>query len=150
MADEANAVSDAVDAAASKLADQDREGLARYAREMSSKLGEAARQIEGRSVDELAADAKRPARSNPALFTLGSVAVGFGLSRFFKASAEHGNNDDAQHARDSLAQFYREQPLIAGSRGIAIGAVLGALVPPSLGVSTTPGEVDRKGHGIDV
>ncbi|MEX1198547.1 MAG: DUF3618 domain-containing protein [Pseudohongiellaceae bacterium] len=40
-------------------------------------------------------------------------------------------NASAQNARDSLAQFYRDQPLIAGSLGIAIGAALGALVPPT-------------------
>ncbi len=40
-------------------------------------------------------------------------------------------SESAQNARDSLAQFYREQPLIAGSLGIAIGAALGALVPPT-------------------
>lgn len=39
--------------------------------------------------------------------------------------------ESAQHARDSLVQFYREQPLLAGSLGIAIGAALGALVPPT-------------------
>lgn len=93
MADEAGAVSDAIDAAASQLDDQDREGLARYAREMSQNLTKVAGQIEDRSVDQLANDAKRLARNNPALFMLGSVAVGFGLSRFFKASAEHDNNN---------------------------------------------------------
>jgi len=35
----------------------------------------------------------------------------------------------AQNARDNIVDFYREQPLIAGSLGIAIGAALGALVP---------------------
>lgn len=39
--------------------------------------------------------------------------------------------ESAQNARDSLAHFYRDQPLIAGSLGIAIGAALGALVPPT-------------------
>ncbi|MCA1779256.1 MAG: DUF3618 domain-containing protein [Xanthomonadaceae bacterium] len=39
--------------------------------------------------------------------------------------------DSAQHARESLVQFYRDQPLLAGSLGIAIGAALGALVPPT-------------------
>ena len=39
--------------------------------------------------------------------------------------------DSAQNARESLAQFYRDQPLLAGSVGIAIGAALGALVPPT-------------------
>ena len=37
--------------------------------------------------------------------------------------------ESAQNARESLVQFYRDQPLLAGSVGIAIGAALGALVP---------------------
>ncbi len=37
--------------------------------------------------------------------------------------------DSAQNARESLVKFYRDQPLLAGSVGIAIGAALGALVP---------------------
>lgn len=94
FADEANTLSDAIDAAASKLDDQDREGLARYARELSSNLANAAEQLEGRSIDELANDAKQLSRNNPALFMLGSIVVGFGLSRFFKASAEHDHHDD--------------------------------------------------------
>lgn len=94
VADEADALSDAIDAAAAKLGDQDREGLARYARELSSNLANAAAQLEGRSIDELANDAKQLSRDNPALFMLGSIAVGFGLSRFFKASAEHDHHDD--------------------------------------------------------
>lgn len=40
-------------------------------------------------------------------------------------------NESMQNARESLVQFYRDQPLIAGSLGIAIGAALGALVPPT-------------------
>ncbi len=100
VADEADNLSDAIDAAASSLDDHDREGLARYARVLSSNLANAAGHLEGRSVDELANDAKRLARNNPALFMLGSIAVGFGLSRFFKASAEHEHhdNDNAQRA----------------------------------------------------
>jgi len=93
LADEAGALSDAIDAAAAHLDEQDRDGLARYAHEMSSKLAAAARQLEGRSVDQLAEDAKRLARDNPALFLLGSVAVGFGLSRFFKASDKHDRHE---------------------------------------------------------
>lgn len=102
MADEADNLSDAIDAAAANLDDNDREGLARYARELSSNLSNAAGQLEGRSVDELASDAKHLARNNPALFMLGSIAVGFGLSRFFKASAErdHHDNDEAYLADD--------------------------------------------------
>ncbi|HEX7718815.1 MAG TPA: hypothetical protein VF389_03325 [Woeseiaceae bacterium] len=94
LAEGADALSDAIDAAASNLDEQDRDGLARYARELSSNLASAAGQLEGRSVDELANDAKRLARNNPALFMLGSIAVGFGLSRFFKASSERDHHKD--------------------------------------------------------
>ncbi len=93
IVDGADALSDAVDAAAASLDDHDREGLARYARELSGNLADAAGHLEGRSVDELANDAKRLARNNPALFMLGSIAVGFGLSRFFKADAERDQHD---------------------------------------------------------
>lgn len=100
LAEEADALSNAIDAAASNLDDHDREGLARYARELSGHLATAAAQLEGRSVDDLANDARRLARNNPALFMLGSIAVGFGLSRFFKASAErdHDANDKAHRS----------------------------------------------------
>ncbi len=99
LADEADTLSDAIDAAASQLDDDDREGLARYARELSSNLANAAAQLEDRSVDELANDAKRLARNNPALFMLGSIAVGFGLSRFFKASSDRDHRPDTNAYR---------------------------------------------------
>ncbi len=103
LAAEADTLSDAIDTAASSLDDHDREGLARYARELSSNLANAAGQLEDRSVDELANDAKRLARNNPAMFMLGSIAVGFGLSRFFKASAEHDHDsDDRTHGADDV------------------------------------------------
>lgn len=117
IADEADNLSDAIDAAASSLDDHDREGLARYARQLSSNLANAAGQLEGRTVDELANDAKRLARNNPALFMLGSVAVGFGLSRFFKASAKHDHHDDAQRAdaNQNNAQFGNDDASIGAS-----------------------------------
>ena len=51
--------------------------------------------------------------------------------------------ESAQHARDSLVQFYRDQPLLAGSLGIAMGAALGALVP------STETEDDMFGEASD-
>jgi ElaB/YqjD/DUF883 family membrane-anchored ribosome-binding protein len=48
--------------------------------------------------------------------------------------------ESAQSVRDSLVHFYRDQPLLAGSLGIAIGAALGALVPPTEFEDDTFGE----------
>lgn len=52
--------------------------------------------------------------------------------------------ESAQNARDSLAQFYRDQPLLAGSLGIAIGAALGALIPPTEVEDDMLGEVSDR------
>jgi gas vesicle protein len=103
----ADALSDAIDAAASNLDEHDLEGLARYARKVSSDIASAAEHIEGRSVDELARDAKRLARNNPALFMLGSVAVGFGLSRFFKATADRDHTGDRLGENTRHSDSYR-------------------------------------------
>lgn len=52
--------------------------------------------------------------------------------------------ESAQSARDSLVKFYRDQPLLAGSLGIAIGAALGALVPPTDFEDDTFGEASDR------
>lgn len=56
--------------------------------------------------------------------------------------------ESAQSARESLMRFYRDQPLIAGSLGIAIGAALGALVPPTEMEDDMVGEASD--HSVDV
>jgi hypothetical protein len=43
--------------------------------------------MRGKSAEEMLQQAGRLARENPALFVTGSVAVGFGLSRFLRASS---------------------------------------------------------------
>jgi len=87
-AEQVEGLSAAVDQVASSLSDNDVEGLAAYARQTSEKLSTFAGHLQGRSVDELASDAKKIAHENPTAFLLGSVALGFGLSRFLKASQD--------------------------------------------------------------
>jgi hypothetical protein len=109
IAEEADTLSDAIDAAAASFDEHDRQGLARYTREMSSRLSEAAHHLEGRSIDQLADDAKRLARENPALFMLGSIAVGFGLSRFFKASEKHQHRHQSDYEQNDYRQNYGDE-----------------------------------------
>lgn len=68
------------------------------------------------------------ARSREKAAEIGDKAAAMG-DRVQVATADV--KESAQHARESLVKFYRDQPLLAGSLGIAIGAALGALVPPS-------------------
>lgn len=85
-AEELDSLSEAVDRAASAFSEEDREGLANYMRSASEQMSSLSRRLHERSIDELTEDAKRLARRNPAAFMLGSIALGFGLSRFLKAS----------------------------------------------------------------
>ncbi len=90
-ADEADKISSAVEAAAQE--DEDREGMASYVRELGEGMSTFAERLQNRNVEQLTEDARTLARDNPTAFLLGSVAVGFGLSRFFKASAERDHSD---------------------------------------------------------
>ena len=97
-------LSDVIDAAAETLSDQDREGLASYARQLSGSISSLADKLQSKSIDDLAKDAKAMARNNPNGFLLGSIALGFGLSRFAKAteSPESESQSDPAPSADTL------------------------------------------------
>jgi hypothetical protein len=79
-------LADAVETAASRLSELEHQGLADYASQLASYLSDMSGKLREKSVDELARDVRDIAQRNPALFLLGSVAVGLGLSRFAKAT----------------------------------------------------------------
>lgn len=83
---------EAVGSAADRLGELHHEGLAEYANRLSSQLSDVSDRLRSKSIDELADDVRRLAERNPALFLLGAVAVGVGLSRFAKASARDRRN----------------------------------------------------------
>ena len=90
----------AVDVAANRLKEDNQEGLASFATHVASSITSLADHLRERSVDDLANDARQLARSNPAMFLAGSVAVGFGLTRFLKASARVSGSED--HTRTDV------------------------------------------------
>ncbi|HLT90158.1 MAG TPA: hypothetical protein VKZ85_04365 [Woeseiaceae bacterium] len=85
-AEKVDHLAEAVGSAGSRLSEMDQEGLAEHANRLASWLGEMAEKLRSRSVDEIGDEIRRVAERNPALFVLGSVAVGVGLARFAKAS----------------------------------------------------------------
>ncbi len=105
----------AVDDAANRLKSENQEGLASFATHVASSITSFADGLRERSVDDLANDARELARTNPALFLAGSVAVGFGLTRFLKASSRISGEAQGGHedrfgssygdSRDSAAAF---------------------------------------------
>lgn len=86
-ADELEKVARSAQAAADELQQQDN-GLSTYVSEMAQGMVELADNLRGKSVDELVGEVNRLARNNPALFIAGSIAVGFGLTRFARASGQ--------------------------------------------------------------
>jgi hypothetical protein len=73
--------------AAEQMQDGDTLGLSHYVTDLAQNMTTLAGNLRGKSIDELLRQAGKLARDNPALFVTGSVALGFGLSRFLKASA---------------------------------------------------------------
>jgi hypothetical protein len=95
-------VASAVDRAADEL--HDNPTLSRYASDLAGSIHGVAARIRERSVDDLADEVRQLARSNPALFVLGSVGAGFALARFMKASPRR-EHDSSRAARGSSDMF---------------------------------------------
>jgi hypothetical protein len=81
-------LAESVGAAARQFDDDAQPMLGRITHEAADAIDRVSRQLRTADVDQLVGQARTLARTNPALFTLGAVAVGFGLSRFFKASEQ--------------------------------------------------------------
>lgn len=124
-ASEADKISSAVEAAAQALEDEDREGMASYVRELGEGMSTFAERLQDRNAEQLTDDARSLARDNPTAFLLGSVAVGFGLSRFFKASAERSGS-----AAGSTTQYE------TGAQGADIRSATQSATPPTVNTST--------------
>lgn len=69
----------------SEIEEKDTLGMSDYLSDMAESMTGLAGNLRGKSAEQLLHDAADLARNNPALFIAGSVAIGFGLSRFLKA-----------------------------------------------------------------
>jgi hypothetical protein len=102
-AEQADKVAGVIDEAAKQLSQNDLESLAEYTNRFGSNIKTFADQLRSRNLDDLLRDAQSMARRSPGAFVLGSVAMGFAISRFFKATA----NRDAE--RYGGSQVYRQE-----------------------------------------
>ncbi|MDQ7914403.1 hypothetical protein RCF34_14920 [Pseudomonas sp. 102515] len=95
-ADQLGAIAQSAQAAADELEDKDTLGLAHYVSDMARSLTGLAEDLRGKSAEQLLHQAGTLARDNPALFLTGSIAIGFGLSRFLKASSQPDTGHDSR------------------------------------------------------
>ncbi|PAU58413.1 hypothetical protein BZL41_18020 [Pseudomonas sp. PIC25] len=92
-ADELDRVAQGARAAASELERQDDAFLSHYVADIAGSLGRLADNLRGKSADTLFREASQLARDNPALFITGSIALGFGLTRFARASGRRDTDE---------------------------------------------------------
>lgn len=138
-ADEVHHLSQAVDAAASTLREQGNDSLARYAGQLSTGIDRFAEQVRSRDVDDLARDTRDFARNNPSAFVIGSVLIGFGLSRFLKAT-EQRPDDASDEVVSGRPDTYPADSISASvSPGMSGGAT--TTTPASSEVGTNGGRL---------
>ncbi len=111
--------------------------LADLARNAAQRFSTFAESLHERNADDMLRDARRLARDNPAVFIGGSIAVGFALSRLFKAG---GSGTGGAGSRSSPGLGRTDAPQGVG----AADAARASTPPPPPG--NGPG-VQGDGHG---
>jgi hypothetical protein len=109
-ADQAQKVAGVIEQASAELGRNDQQTLAHYTAELANSIKTLADNLSNRGVDELGTDAIKLARQNPTLFLLGSVALGFALSRFVKASADRAEKETDEEMPSSIDTQGNWQP----------------------------------------
>ena len=163
-ADELEKVAQGARAAAAELENQDRSGLSHYVSDVAQGMVDFADNLRGKSVDELVGEVNRMARNNPALFIAGSIALGFGLTRFARASSHRSESlgreptHDYGHANVSRghptsplgvpadvtapplpSQAELDSHISSGVSGGSVGSVSNANMPSTPGSGTVHG-----------
>lgn len=84
-ADQIEALAKGAKSVVSELESKDTLGMADYLADIADSMSGLAGNLRGKSAEQLLHDGADLARNNPTLFIAGSIALGFGLSRFLKA-----------------------------------------------------------------
>ncbi|NHN68859.1 hypothetical protein G7W60_13525 [Pseudomonas fluorescens] len=130
-ADQIDALARGAKSAMSELEANDTLGLSHYLADMADSMTGLAGKLRHMSAEQLLHEGSRLARDNPGLFLAGSVAVGFGLSRFLKAGSSPvaADIDDpaAGHSTPPSGGFTAHEPFEPGVDPIGPGAGTGPL-----------------------
>jgi hypothetical protein len=113
-ADQIDALARGAKSAVSELEANDTLGLSHYLADMADSMSGLAGKLRHKSAEQLLHDGSRLARENPGLFLAGSVAVGFGLSRFLKAGsspvADEIDDPAAGHSNPPAGGYAAQRP----------------------------------------
>ena len=144
-ADNLEKLAEGAQAAASTLQRDDVGHLSEYVSELATRMTNFSSTLRTRSGDDILRDVSRMARENPALFVTGSVAIGFGLARFARASQEKAMQEStSETASRSYAQGSTYSPQYghrdyAAAGGAAAGSTGSASANPVNPTADQPG-----------
>ncbi|TFB34640.1 hypothetical protein [Pseudomonas sp. F01002] len=161
-ADQIEALAQGAKSFVSEIESKDTLGMSDYLADMAESMSGLAGNLRGKSAEQLLHDAADLARNNPALFIAGSVALGFGLSRFLKAGSSPAatftdtSDPAAGNSMPPSGGFGAQRPYETSvpsrtdqSPGLATG-----IIPPSpnehdhpldFATNSTPGSTNVKG-----
>jgi hypothetical protein len=111
LAEGAERVADAVERTADELESDGDNAISGFGRSVASVMRQLAGGLRERDVEEFARELSALARRNPGVFLAGSVALGFGIARFFKAHAPQARGD-------SRGSYYGDGSQYAGARSM--------------------------------
>jgi hypothetical protein len=115
LAEGAERVAAAVERTAEELEGDGEGPISGFGRSVASLTRQLAGGLRERDIEEFARELASLARRNPGVFLAGSVALGFGIARFFKAhtpsagAPSSGWNGDARHVPGDAWQEGRQQ-----------------------------------------
>ena len=93
LADGAERLAAAVDRTADNLAAEGDDTVSGFGRSLSGLMRQLAGGLRERDIEQFARELGTMARRNPGVFLAGSVALGFGVARFFKARPPRAQSD---------------------------------------------------------
>jgi hypothetical protein len=147
-ADQIEALARGAQSVVSEIRTNDTFGMSDYLADMADSMSSLAGKLRSKSAEELLHDGADLARDNPGLFIVGSIAVGFGLSRFLKAgTAPMPTTTDREFAAQSSSTTFSGD----GSQGPYETSMTPAdEVSPGLATGITPSSPyapDHRGDG---
>lgn len=147
-ADQIEALAKGAKSVVSELESKDTLGMSDYLAGMAESMSGLAGNLRGKSAEQLLHDGADLARSNPALFIAGSIALGFGLSRFLKA----GNSPAATFSDDRDPATGGATPPSGGfgaQRPYETSVPVRAEQSPGLATGITPASSNPHDHPSD-
>ncbi|MDQ0123499.1 F0F1-type ATP synthase membrane subunit b/b' [Pseudomonas lini] len=162
-ADQIEALAKGAKSFVSELEDKDTLGMSDYLSDMAQSMSGLAGSLRGKSAEQLLHDSANLARNNPALFIAGSIALGFGLSRFLKAGsspaatvddAGKGASDNSMPAADSYGAQRPYETSVAPHSDSGAGLATGITPaspseqdhPSDFATTSSPGSTSFKGE----